>query len=139
MDVNYLAVALATLAQFAIGGAWYMGAFSKIWGEIHGFDKLSKKEQDAARSQMMPEMTGQMAVTALAAFGLAKIYSMLPNESIYNLALILWLGFIVPTQFSAIVFGGTDKKWVPKKFAIMSLGSLACILVGGLVIQAIQK
>ena len=137
-EINYLAVALATIVQFAVGGAWYMSLFAKAWGEIHGFDKLSKAEQKEKQSHMMPYMVAQVVITALTTFVLAKFIIMLPSESVYKLAVLSWIGFVVPTQVAAVMFGGTEPKWIAKKVAIMSAGSLACLLVGSLILHAIK-
>ena len=45
MGVDYMAVLVAAVVMFAIGALWYMVLFAKQWGEMFGFDKLSKKEQ----------------------------------------------------------------------------------------------
>jgi len=138
MEISYLAVVLATLAQFVVGAVWYMPVFGKLWGQIHGFDKLSKKEQDEARSKMGPYYGAQLAVTALTAIVLAKFIALLPQYSPYCLALMCWAGFLLPAEVSAVIFGGTDTKWMPKKIGVMAGGSLACSLAAAAVISWIQ-
>jgi len=135
MDVNLLAVVAATAAMFAGGAVWYMALFGKQWGQIHDFDKLSKKEQDAARAQMGPYYGTQLAVTFLSAWVLAFLMGLLPQVEYYQLAFFLWLGFIVPTEVSAVLFGGTEGKWVLSKITISIGGSLVCTLIGAYVIS----
>jgi hypothetical protein len=136
MDVNIWAVVAATAAQFVVGMIWYTAVFGKMWGEIHGFNELSKEKQKELASKMGPFYAVQMLVTVLAAWGLAKLIVLLPDYSPYSLAAVLWVAFIVPTQYSSIAFGGTPSQWIVKKFMIEAFGSLACILVGAAVIQA---
>lgn len=136
-DVNYGAVAAATVVQFIIGAIWYMPIFGKIWGQIHGFDKLSKKEQAAAQKQMMPLIGVQFLITILSAFGLTYLIQALPSNNAYALGLLVWLAFMVPTQASAVIFGGTEPRWVGTKTAIMIGGSLACTMAAALVISLI--
>ncbi len=38
MDINYIAVLVAAVAQFIFGAIWYMPLFGGMWGKIHGFD-----------------------------------------------------------------------------------------------------
>ena len=137
-EVNYLAVILATIAQFIVGAIWYMPIFGKLWGKIHGFDQHSKKEQDEARSKMMPLLIAQFLFTLVTTFVFAKLILLMPYESLYKIALMLWVGFVVPTQAAAVIFGGTDPKWIVKKSAIMAGGSLACLLVAAAILGAIK-
>lgn len=134
-DINLVAVLLAAVAQFAVGGFWYTVVFGKAWGEMHGFDKLSKAKQDEMKSMMGPIYGAQFLVTVVSAAVLAKLITLLPNYSVYTLAVLVWLGFVFPTEYSAIAFGGTEEKWVLKKLLISSTGVLACLLVGAFVLS----
>lgn len=138
MDVNYVAVLVAALADFVIGAIWYMPIFGKIWGEMHGFDKLSKKEQDEARKGMAPFMVIQFVITVITVWALAKLNLVLADYSIYTLALLAWIGFVVPTQIAAVIFGGTEQKWILKKCLIMAGGSLVCLEAAAFIIKAIS-
>lgn len=135
MEVNLLAVVAATAAMFATGGVWYMAFFSKQWGEIHGFDKLSKKEQKDMQAQMGPYYGVQILVTFLSAWVLALLMGLLPEVEYYQLAFFLWLGFIVPTEVSSVIFGGDENKWIASKITISIGGSLVCTLLGAYVIS----
>ena len=136
MDINYLAVAVAAVAQFAVGAVWYMPIFGSLWGKIHGFQDLTKAQQKEAQKQMMPMLVVQFVGTLLTTVILAKLIATTAIYAPYSLALLIWAGFFVPTQVAAVIFGGTDTKWVVKKIAIMAGGSLACLLVATAVLQA---
>lgn len=135
MDVNVVAVLAAAVAMFAVGGFWYMVPFAKPWGEIHGFDKLSKKEQQAMASKMGPYYGAQVVVTFISAWALAYFIGVLPGIPWHVVAFWLWLGFIVPTEVSSVIFGGTESKWITKKIVISIGGSLVCTFVGAWVIN----
>jgi hypothetical protein len=136
MSINYLAVLVASVAQFIIGAVWYMPLFGKLWGQIHGFEKLTKSEQKEAQKQMMPMLLVQFIVTILTTLVLAKLIVLIPDYSVYTLAGMVWVGFFVPVQTSAVLFGGTEPKWVVTKTAIMAGGSLACLLVAATILKA---
>jgi hypothetical protein len=136
MNVNYVAVLVATVAEFVIGAVWYMPIFGKAWGQIHGFDKLSKAEQKAAQKDMMPLLVVQLVVTAMTTLVLAKLILLVPGYSVYQLAAMAWAGFVVPTQVAAVIFGGTDPKWLVKKTLIMAGGSLACLMAAAAILGA---
>jgi len=130
MELNYVAIGLATVAQFVVGSLWYMPLFGKIWGTMHGFDKLSKEAQTEAQKEMWPllviEFLGRLVTTVV----LALFLFGLPDWNIWGIAFFLWLGFVAPTQIGGVLFGGTPNEWVRKKIAIMIGGSLVSLLVG---------
>ena len=139
MSVSISAIIAATVAMFVVGAIWYMPLFGKMWGEMFGFENLSKKEQKVMQSKMAPWMGLQFVVTAFTAFGLAKLMTLLPGYSPYTLAVLLWFGLMVPVTVSSAVFGGTDSKWLPRKLAIQLGESLLHTIVAAWVIGLIQK
>ena len=136
MSVNYFAVLVASVAEFIIGAIWYMAIFGKLWGKIHDFKEMNKEDQKKAQKQMSPMLVVQLIVTIVTTFVLAKLIVMLPNYSAYALAVILWLGFVVPTQIAVIIFGGTKPKWILTKALIMAGGSLVCLVVATAILKA---
>ena len=135
MDLNYGAILLATAAQFIIGAIWYMPIFGDAWGKMHGFDKLSKKEQEEARKGMTPYLIIQLVVTFVTTVVLAKFIDLLPEYSAYTLAAMIWIGFFVPVQAAAIIFGGTEEKYMLRKALIMAGGSLACLMAAAAILS----
>ncbi len=135
MDVNYVAVLAATGAMFAVGAFWYMLPFGKIWGKIHGFDKLSKEKQKEMQSKMAPWYAVQLLVTFSSAWVLAILISLLPDKSPYAIAAIVWLGFVFPTTAGNMIFGGSPEGYVWHKIAISGGEALTHLLVAAWVIS----
>jgi hypothetical protein len=136
MQVNLLAVIVATVVQFIIGAIWYSLLFGKLWGRIHGFDKLPKATQEKMMKEMGPYYGLQALITLITSYMLATFLAYLPQDwSPYGMAAMLWLGFIVPAQVSAVIFGGTEKKWIGKKIAVQAGAALACIEAGAFVLH----
>jgi hypothetical protein len=134
MEINYVAVGVATVVQFIVGAVWYMFLFGKTWGRMHGFDQLSKEVQQSMMKKMPPFYALQFGLTFLTSYVLALfIDAFPPSWNIYGEAGFFWLGFVVPTQVSAVVFGGTEGKWVWQKISIMAFGSLACLMAAAAV------
>lgn len=134
-NVNLWAVLAATAGQFVVGMFWYTTVFGKLWGKMHGFDSISKAKQKELMSKMGPIYAVQLLVTILVSFALAKLMVLLPDYSVYTLAFLLWVGFVVPTHYSNVAFGGTESKWFVKKLAVLSFGSLAALLVAAFILQ----
>jgi hypothetical protein len=136
MELNYLAIVLATVLQFIAGWVWYMPIFGKAWGAMHGFDQLSKEEQDKAQKEMGPQLGIQFVGTFIMTAVLALFVSELSAEwHAFGAAGFLWLGFVVPTQAAAVMFGGTPKQWMLKKGAIMASGSLVSLMIAAAVLS----
>ncbi|MBL8121388.1 DUF1761 domain-containing protein [Candidatus Saccharibacteria bacterium] len=137
--ISWKAIIIATVVQFIVGAIWYMFIFAKQWGEMFDFDKLSKKEQKEMQAKMGPYYGLQMVVTLLTSYIFAQFVVMantsVINLSLYKLAFFVWLGFVVPTQVSAIIFGGVDPKWIPRRLMIMAGGSLACLMAAAFVFK----
>ena len=136
MTINYIAVLVAAVAQFIFGAIWYMPLFGKLWGKIHGFDKVSPEEQKVMASKMAPLLVAQFIFTIVTTAVFALLRNGLSGDwSIYCLAFYFWLGFIVPTQVSAVLFGGTNPKWFIQKILVMAFGALGCMLIAAFVLQ----
>lgn len=135
MELNYLAILLAVGAQFGIGFVWYGPIFGKIWGKIHGFDKLSKETQQKMMKEMGPYYGLQLFVTVITTFVLAIFIENLSGWNPYGMAFFFWLGFTVPAQVSAVIFGGTPREWIITKIALQSGAALICYEVAAAILS----
>lgn len=120
MDINYVAVLIATVLQFGFGALWYTYLFGNAWMEIHAFKTYSDEEQAEMMKGMPWIYALQFFVTLVSTFVLALFAAGMPTWNIYGMAGFFWLGFVVTTQVSAVIFGGTPRKWMFKKTAIMA-------------------
>lgn len=138
MQLNFLAIIIATAAQFAIGAIWYSFLFGKLWGEIHGFHKLSKAVQQKMMKSMGPFYLLQALITLVTTFVLALFITYLPTWNAYAMAAFFWIGFVVPTQVSAVIFGGTEPKWIVKKIAVQAGASIVCLETAAAILHLFQ-
>lgn len=128
ITVNYWAVLAATVAQFIFGAIWYMPIFGKLWGKIHGFDQVPADKQKEMMKDMWKPLVWQFIFTFVTSWVFALLLNGFPETwNTYGLAGFFWLGFVLPTQVAAVLFGGTEPKWVLTKIAIMAIGSLGCL------------
>ena len=136
MNISILAIIVATVVQFIIGAVWYTPLFGKLWGKIHGFDHLTPEEQKKLQKGMAPLLVTQLIMTLITTVVLAFLKTGLPPYwSVYGLAFFSWLGFVLPTQVAAVIFGHTEPKWFLKKIAVMAGGSLVCLLAAAYVLS----
>ncbi len=135
IEVNYLAVLIAAVVSMAIGFLWYGPVlFGKPWMKLRGYTDESLKKAQAE----MGKLYGLSFVLALVtAYILSHMMTL--SQEFYNYPVIqtglttaffVWLGFMMPVQATATIFG--DKKW--KLFAIDTGYQLASLLVMGLIL-----
>lgn len=136
MFINIWSVVIASVVQFIIGAIWYMPLFGKLWGKMHDFDAHSPEAAEAYKKMPML-LVVQFIMTVITTVVLAIFITWIPMTwNPYAMAGFLWVGFVVPTQVSAALFGGTKPKWVVKKIAVMAGGSLICLEVAAAIIKA---
>lgn len=129
-DIHYAAVLIASILQFVCGAFCYTFLFGSLWGKIHGFDRVPKEEQERMMKGMLPLYLVQFAVTVVTTFVLAMFMGAVPvSWNAFGVAAFVWLGFMLPTQASGVIFGGTEPKWIVKKIAVMAGASFMCLMV----------
>ena len=67
-DINWLAVVVATVSSFALGGIWYGPLFSKAWMKLTGMTK-----QKGAEASMAVTFGGTFALNLLIAIAIALL------------------------------------------------------------------
>lgn len=138
MHTNYVAILLATVLQFAIGAIWFGPIFGNLWGKIHGFNTLPKATQQKMMKSMGPYYLLQAFVTLILSSVLYIFIVYQPTWNAYAMAAFFWIGFVVPTQVSAVIFGGTQPKWIVTKIALMAGASLLCLEVAAIVFRTMM-
>src|SRR5689334_9037727 len=135
MQVNYLAIFIAAVIQFIIGAIWYMPLFGKLWGKMHGMGNVSKEEQQKMMKSMGPFLVLQFLVTLVTTFVLAIFIAYQPTWNAYAMAGFFWIGFVVPTQVSGVIFGGTAPKWILPKLLVQAGASIVCLEAAAVVLR----
>ena len=99
MNLPIFAITVGTIAQYVFSAMWYMPLFGKQWGVIHGFDQVTPEMQKDMQRSMMPLLVGQFVVTAITSvvFGVL-VYLVGDKVSLYLLALLVWVGLVLPTH-----------------------------------------
>ncbi len=99
-EINWLAVAIADLAAFFVGGLWYSGLFGKPWMKAQGWSESKVAELKAAMSP--PKFFGGMIVSY---FILAMAIAILSRWlNIHSAVHGAWLGGVMAIGVGAILF-----------------------------------
>lgn len=109
--LNYLAVLVAALASFAVGGLWHSQVgFGKQWQRMMGFNEESIKKMPLTPTQAM--IMGFIA-TLLFAYVLAQFVVLVGATSValsLQLGFWVWLGFVVVTLANGWLWEGKPLK-----------------------------
>lgn len=135
IEVNYLAVLFAGAASMAAGFLWYGPMFfGKLWMKEKGYTEQSMKK---AKTEMGKVYGISFILSFVSAYVLTHVMVMSENFFHYPMAstgLIsafwMWLGFVMPTQVTATMFG--NKNW--KLLKIDAGYQLVSLLAMGFVI-----
>ena len=109
VHINYLAVVVAAVIAFAIGGLWYSPMlFAKQWVKAHGYteDRVKEMQKGAGKAYAV-SIVGQLLI-ALAIAVLVGYLHLTHCVQGLKLAFLIWAGFAVPLGLMAAMF--TDKK-----------------------------
>jgi hypothetical protein len=139
-QVNYLAVIVAAIVLFALGGLWYSPVlFAKKWIALQGRSE-EQMRADAARGNM-PLM---YLLAFLTAFIIAWAMAVLANSFVprlpttagdwawrgVKLGLFCWFGFVMPTTFATSLFS-----MKPRQLWLIDAGyNLASFVIAGAII-----
>lgn len=135
MEVNIVAVIVATIAMFVVGALWYMVLFSKQWARMHDMDKMTDKEMKEMSAKMGPYYGLQLIMTIVSAFVLAYLMNLLPSVPPVLVALLVWVGFVLPADVSSVIFGGTKSGYILPKILIQAGEALVRLVVAAIIIS----
>jgi hypothetical protein len=134
-SINYLAVLLAAIASMVVGFIWYSKLFfGEPWARLMGHTDASLR---AAQKELGKLYGMSFLFALLTSYVLAHVIAL--SQAFYHTstlqaglssALCMWLGFVMPVQFTGEMFGG--RKW--RLFWINTGYQLAGLVVGGVVI-----
>lgn len=122
VSLNWIAIAIMTVACFALGALWHGPLFGKLWMRIHhGKDSFTDAEMKKATVGMWKLMLAEFVATFLMVMTLAFLIKMLPSMSGMHVAFLVWFGYVLPTMTSTVVWGGDAKKYMCTKIAVASI------------------
>ena len=136
--VNYLAVLVAAVVMFMLGGLWYSPVlFAKRWIALQGRTEEQERAQAAAAN--MPLMYASAFVCSLItaivmAHILAHMAAIMPTGAVHGafFGVMAWLGFVAPTTYATALFSGKPKQlWL-----IDSMYYLVSFVLAGFILAA---
>ncbi len=104
MEINYMAVLAAAVANFMLGWLWYGPIFGKPWKAMMGFTDNNMK---AMKMKAMPAMVMGFVTAFLTAYVLAHFVLLFGASDVMGaleLAFWTWLGFFATTLAGSVLW-----------------------------------
>ena len=136
IQVNFVAVLVAVVANFFVGYLWYGPLFGKVWAKEMGYDISVKPPAGIMVRGMIFSLLGSFFLAFVFAHNIAawsfvpETKAMSPMSSLMSAVGFTWLGFFLPVDLNTIAWEG--KSW--KLFFINTAYHFVVLLVAGLII-----
>ncbi len=135
VSLNWMGILIMTVACFALGALWHGPLFGKIWMKIHHGEKTpSATEMKKLMEGMWKLMVAEFVATLFMVMTLDFLMKMIPSFSGMHLAFLVWVGYILPTMTSTVVWGGDKKEVMATKIAVSSICRLIGLVATGYVL-----
>lgn len=141
IELNYLAIGIAVVANFILGFIWYTPLFGKVWAREMGFAPDMKPPAGAIAKGMVLMIIGNFLMAWVFAHNIAAwnpaTWGHTPSPEMNDAgmataaAIFTWLGFYLPQDFGIVTW--RMKSWklffIDTSYHLLSLLLVAFILV----------
>jgi hypothetical protein len=129
LRINYVAVLVAAIVGFGIGGPWY-GFFARTW-----LAAIGKTEAEVKTGNSAIAYSGAFAASLMTAYVLALFISFAQSNTLLQGALIglwVWVGFVAAPNLPTYLFS----RWPRELFFINNGYHLMTLLTMGAILGA---
>lgn len=136
IQVNIVAVIIATVANFFFGFLWYTPLFGKAWAKELGIAVTGKPPAGALVKGLIMNLVGNFLMAWVFAHNNAAwmfvpgMDQMSKGGIIASSAIFTWLGFYVPTDLNTVAW--ENRSW--KFFAINTFYHLGMVLIAAIIL-----
>jgi hypothetical protein len=136
LQINYIAILVAVVANFILGFIWYTPLFGKAWAKELGFDLSIKPTGGELAKGMIIMVIGNFLMAYVLAHNNAA-WTYVPGMdqmpaigTILNSAVFTWLGFYLPVDLNAVAWEKKSWKlfWINTGYHLVMLLVAATIL-----------
>jgi len=136
LEINYLAVVVAVIANFFLGFIWYTPLFGKAWAKEMGYDTNMEPRKGEMARGLIIMIIGNFLMAYVFAHNMAA-WTFVPDMdkmpvigTILNSAIFTWLGFYVPVDLTTVAWERRSWKlfWINTGYHLAMLFVAATIL-----------
>ena len=131
IEINYIAVLVASVAAFAVGALWYGPLFGKNWRELMGF---SAEATQSMKMTPVKAMAGGFISTLILTYVLAHFVTLIGVITVADaltLGFWIWLGFVATIMLNSVWYENRPLQL----YLINASHYLVAILVAALVLS----
>jgi hypothetical protein len=136
MNINFMAILAAVVANFILGFIWYTPLFGKAWANEMGFDTNIKPTGAEMAKGMIIMVIGNFFLAYVFAHNIAAwsfvpgMEEVSPFSNAMSAAVFTWLGFYLPVDIGVVTW--EKKSW--KLFGINTGYHFMMLLVASLIL-----
>jgi hypothetical protein len=140
IEINYVAILVAVVANFMLGFLWYTPLFGKAWAKEMHMDMTQKPPSSVMVKGMIIMVIGNFLMAYVFAHNIAVwnpvTWGQAPSEmspiaNAFSAAFFTWIGFFVPSDLSGIAW--ENKSWklffINTSYHLLALFVVALILI----------
>ncbi len=115
IQINFMAIAVAVVANFILGFLWYTPLFGKRWGKEMGYDMNNKPKTSDFVKGMVFMVIGNFLLAFVLSHNMAawsfvpETKTMTPMANVTSSAVFTWLGFYFPGDLGSVAW--ERKSW----------------------------
>ena len=136
LGINYVAIIVATVANFILGFLWFGPLFGKVWARERNFDPGFKPSSGEMAKGMAFAFVGNFLMAYVFAHNNAA-WSFVPGMDVMpaggiiaNAAIFTWLGFYLPVDIGIVTW--ERKSWT--LFFITTIYHLLMLVVAATIL-----
>lgn len=133
MGINYWAIFVCAVLSMVLGFVWYGPLLGKAWLRIVGATDMDIVKRKEMQKRAMPLYFIQFALVLVQLFILAHLTGDSIASGILS-ALLIWIGFILPTVAAACMWTNEPRKVAWARFGIQAGYQLVLFIVFGFVL-----
>lgn len=136
VDINYLGVLLAAIANMVLGFLWYGPFFGKVWMKEMGFskEKIGKMPASEMNKLYVMQAFGSLAMAFVLSHALEFASTYLGTTGIkagIETGFWNWFGFIAPVTMGSVLWEG--KSW--KLWKLNNAYYLSALILMGIILS----
>ncbi len=133
-ELPWLLIIAITVIQYVLGALWYSPLlFGTKWAWINNFDMTDTARMAEMQKQMTPYYILQLVITLITNIVFSMIIQMSGSINPVYIGLLLWIGIVMPTTISGIIWSSTE----PEKRLTQALIMLANSFANGMIASLI--
>lgn len=138
--ISWGAVGLGVLVSIILGSIWFGPLFGKKWMSLMGIDPNDTKKIEEGKKHMWKLYLIQMIASVMTVATLSVVvntFDSFTKGEVVKTSLMLWLGFVVPSEIGSVLWSGKTFKQMRKIFLLNAgYGLILFVLLGCIIAQS---